>query len=353
MRDRHGKRARQLFANAFTFDVVNLPPPHSPERYIEALQVVEEANQYSVVIIDSASHEWEGEGGCLEIVDHLAATKFKGNKWGAWSDVTPRHQKFITRLAHCPLHIIVTARSKTETAQNDAGKVQRLGMKICQRDGFEYEFTIAIDILHDSHAAIPLKDNTGIFNPVDPEPVTAEHGKLLLEWLNEGISDQELIDRIIKKLEAASSLEVLQELYKTCYAEAKPLGNQAIYQVRAAKDRMKKDFEHQPAPEPLPTEGAPQAATPDAGQLLDEQMKAMNESDEANEQAAIEESEGFVLAQEQLLDELKACPTVDHAKRLWEQADTAVRWPLESEYMKILDQIAVAEHDNNEAAAGK
>lgn len=114
---------------------------------------------FEVIIIDSISHEWEGEGGCLEINDMIARTKFKGNTWGAWSETTPRHQKFIQTLTQSKCHIVTTSRSKTETAQVD-GKVKKIGLKEIQREGFEYELTLNFNIERDGHYAIASKDRT-------------------------------------------------------------------------------------------------------------------------------------------------------------------------------------------------
>lgn len=84
------------------------------------------------MILDSITHEWSGVGGCLEMVDALGKGKFKGNSWGAWSEVTPEHRKFIDAMLHSSINIIVTMRSKMETVQtNDGGKkkVEKLGLK--------------------------------------------------------------------------------------------------------------------------------------------------------------------------------------------------------------------------------
>jgi hypothetical protein len=107
-------------------------------------------------ILDSITHEWSGVGGCLEIVDKLSSTTFKGNSWGAWSQVTPRHRKFIDAMLQSSINIIVTMRSKMDTVQVDAGngkkKVEKVGMKAEQRDGIEYEFTTVLDLTHDNYA---------------------------------------------------------------------------------------------------------------------------------------------------------------------------------------------------------
>ena len=65
-----------------------------------------------VLIIDSISHEWEGKGGCLELNEKLAQAKYKGNTWSAWSETTPRHQKFIESIISAPIHVITTVRNK-------------------------------------------------------------------------------------------------------------------------------------------------------------------------------------------------------------------------------------------------
>lgn len=114
------------------FNVLELTAPFSPEKFIEAIKTCEDAGM-EAIIIDSVSHEWEGKGGCLEINDDLAKSKFKGNTWAAWSEVTPRHQKFIEAIVQSKAHIITTSRSKTDTAIVD-GKPKKVGIKDIQRE---------------------------------------------------------------------------------------------------------------------------------------------------------------------------------------------------------------------------
>jgi hypothetical protein len=169
------------------FRVIEFDPPFTPEAYIEAIDAAE-ADGADVIVIDSTSHEWDGPGGCLELVDEIARAKFRGNTWSAWSELTPRHRKFIDRMLSSKCHIIATARSKTETAQVDDGgrkKVVKLGMKSIGRDGTEFEFDVVLDIVHDGHFAVASKDRTGVFSG-DPKPITVDTGKRLAEWLNGG-----------------------------------------------------------------------------------------------------------------------------------------------------------------------
>ena len=179
------RSSASLYAEAFAFDTMDLPPPYTPERFIEAVAEAERAG-YDVVIIDSITHEWNGIGGCLEINETLAAAKYRGNTWSAWNETTPRHRAFLDKLMAANCHIIATMRSKTETAQVDDGnrkKVVKLGMKAEQREGTDFEFSIVLDLIHDGHYAVASKDRTGLFAKLDPAPITADTAKMLAAWL--------------------------------------------------------------------------------------------------------------------------------------------------------------------------
>jgi hypothetical protein len=182
----HGSAS--LYAHLLEFDTLELHPPYTPERYIAAIKAAEQAG-YDVIVIDSTTHEWSGSGGCLELNETTAKAKFSGNTWSAWNETTPRHRAFIDAMLQSSAHIIATGRSKTETAQqegtNGRKKVVKLGMKTEQRDGFEYEFTVVLDIVHDGHFATASKDRTGLFTG-DPQPITEQTGVKLREWLESG-----------------------------------------------------------------------------------------------------------------------------------------------------------------------
>jgi hypothetical protein len=204
-----------LYDTILPFDVIDLRPPFTPETYIEAIEAAEEAGA-DCIIIDSISHEWNGKGGCLELVDEIARAKFKGNTWSAYSEITPRHRAFIDRMLRSSAHIIATTRSKTETAQvNEGGrtKVVKLGMKAETRDGVEYEFTTCLSLVHDGHFAVAAKDRTGLFAG-DPKPITVETGRRIAEWLSGGkaVEDQAVIDGAKKAIADAVSVDVLDRL---------------------------------------------------------------------------------------------------------------------------------------------
>lgn len=175
----------ELYEDLVEFEHANIQPPYTPEKFIEVIKAAENAN-FDTLILDSITHEWSGVGGCLEIVDQLASTSFKGNSWGAWGQVTPRHRKFIDAMLRSSINIIVTMRSKMETVQtNDNGKkkVEKVGMKAEQRDGIEYEFTTVLDLTHDN-IAVATKDRSRLF--LEPRQLSEHDGVLLKQWLLSG-----------------------------------------------------------------------------------------------------------------------------------------------------------------------
>lgn len=178
----------ELYSHLGAYNYLPLNAPFTPENYTEAIRACEKAGM-EVIIIDSASHEWDGKGGCLESNELLGQTKFKGNNWAAWSVTTPRHQKFIEAITSSRCHVITTARSKTDTIQTEDKKIKKVGLKDIQREGFEYELTVAFNLDREGHYATASKDRTSLFIHRDPFVINEEIGQQLLQWAGSGVED--------------------------------------------------------------------------------------------------------------------------------------------------------------------
>lgn len=159
------------------YNVLTLAPPFEASKYISAIKMAEEAG-LEVVILDSITHAWAGEGGFLEKQGKIADKS--GNSWSAWRTVTPEHNRFIDAMLQSKIHVIATMRSKTEHVY-EGGKVKKLGMAPVAREGMEYEFSVVFD-MDQGHNATPTKDRTSIFDGQIFKP-SPETGKKLLKWL--------------------------------------------------------------------------------------------------------------------------------------------------------------------------
>jgi len=175
-----------LYEHLGAFNVIDLAPPFTPERYIQAIDACLKAGM-ECIIIDSSTHEWSGTGGCLEANDNLARAKYKGNTWSAWSETTPRHDAFVNKVLQSDVHIITCTRSKMETVMTDDKKVKKVGMKDIQREGWEYELTVSLNIDRDTHTVIASKDRTELFEGKQPFVITEATGQLIREWCEKGV----------------------------------------------------------------------------------------------------------------------------------------------------------------------
>lgn len=176
-----------LYSDLGSYKVLDLQAPYSPERYIQAIELCEKSG-IEVIIIDSASHEWNGSGGCLEIHEKL------GGRFQDWANVTPRHQAFINKILQSTCHIITTTRRKMDYSldigSNGKTKVVKHGTKEITRDGFEYELTINFELVNDNHLAKASKDRTGLFMNKPEFLITPQTGKVILDWCNAGTINQ-------------------------------------------------------------------------------------------------------------------------------------------------------------------
>lgn len=180
------------YADSYDYDYARLDAPFAPESYIEAIGEAYKAG-FRNIIVDSASHEWIGKGGCLEI--HTAVTNAdpKHNGYTAWEKVTPRHNRFIETIVRCPVNLILTLRGKDEyvleEGANGKKSPKKVGVGAQMRDGLEYECTVAFMVDQDTHYASATKDLNGMFQT--PHVITEETGVRLAQWSNSGASATE------------------------------------------------------------------------------------------------------------------------------------------------------------------
>src|SRR4030042_1297621 len=195
-----------LYAHLGNYKVLNLAKPFTPETYIEAVEVCEKAGM-EVIIIDSISAEWEGQGGILEIHGNMT-----GNTFTNWNKVTPRHNAFVQKMLQSPCHLIATIRSKQDyvlSEKNGKYVPEKVGLKGITREGLDYEFTVVLD-LDIRHNASASKDRTGMFMDKPQWIITEKTGQRIMEWCKAGVDINDLINIINQ----AKTVEELREIYK-------------------------------------------------------------------------------------------------------------------------------------------
>lgn len=202
-------KSADLYAHLGEYNVITLSAPFSPERYAEAIEKCENA-EMEVIIIDSLSHEWEGDGGILDTHSQMI-----GNSFTNWSKVTPRHNALVKRMLSSNAHIIATVRSKQEyvLAEKNGKQVpEKVGMKGIQRDGLEYDFTIVFE-LDITNSASCTKDRTQQFSKNIPYKLNEKIGERITMWCTQ-IKTKD--DKYIRDLiNICKSVDALKNLYQT------------------------------------------------------------------------------------------------------------------------------------------
>ena len=196
-----------LYSALGDYDICSISAPFSVQKYIEAIKTAENAG-YDVIIIDSLSHAWAGEGGLLDMQGKIADSGRK-NSFAAWREVTPYHNKLIDTMLASKCHIIATMRSKTDYVQveNERGRteIRKVGLAPVQRDGMEYEFGVVFD-LGINHVVNVSKDRTSLFDG-QTFKLSEDTGHMLKKWLDSGIDKQRAKSMYDKYMEKYNDAE--------------------------------------------------------------------------------------------------------------------------------------------------
>lgn len=203
------------------FSHIDLTPPYTTARYTKAIELLKESG-CEVILIDSLSHQWTGEGGLIET--HNSMT---GNSFQNWGKLSGETTDLIKALTSNDMHFLTTLRTKTEyvVEPNEKGKMapRKIGTKPVQKDDLEYEFIINFHIDID-HMAFPTKDNTALFSDA-ARLLNAESGAQLYRWLELGVDvkaelAKEKENKLARLIELAESSEENAQLVKSFEASA-------------------------------------------------------------------------------------------------------------------------------------
>ena len=223
----------KLYSDKVDFDVLELTPDtvgkdgvqgFSPKNFMDAIHEAEKA-KYDVIVVDSLTHAWEGEGGALDLVDQATARSQSKNSYVAWRDVTPMHRKMVDAILQSPCHVITTMRSQMdylmEKDNNGKTTVTKIGLAPIQRKGMEYEFTLVGDMTVE-HKLIIGKTRCDMMDGKVVTKPGVEFWMPFVAWLNEG-DKAPVIIKPVGKLSLKEVLDWASETYGTPETEAKEI----------------------------------------------------------------------------------------------------------------------------------
>lgn len=231
--DTEAGRAKH-YRSRFNFKHLDMTPPFTPERYLQAVKAAEQQG-FKAIVIDSMSHEYDGEGGLFDIHDAS-----NGTGPGKWKDAKRRHKKMMNGFLQTRSDLIFCLRAdeKIDLSQkDDRGKVmvQSQGWVPIQEKRFMYEMTLSLTMTPEApgvvnlHLPHKIQDQHRMsFNP--GEHVTAEAGKMLAAWArgeDTESPDKELWDQARRN--AQEGMVILKKYYNDVLtddqrAKLKPIG---------------------------------------------------------------------------------------------------------------------------------
>lgn len=176
--DTENKRG-SLYADRFPgFLIGDLFAPFSPQRYIDAIRQFQDAG-VEVLVIDSASHEWEGLGGCEEIAA-------KGGAVNGWKVAKAQHKLFMNTLLQCNMHVIMCFRAREKVDFTDTRNPVKLGIQPITEKNVLFEMTASMMMWDQGRSQSVIKcpeDLRGILGREDGY-ITREDGLALRKWVD-------------------------------------------------------------------------------------------------------------------------------------------------------------------------
>lgn len=171
----------------------SISAPFRPSKYADAIQAG--AQEFGVVVVDSMSHEWAGDGGCLDWHDEIMGDDQKKNLM-AWIDPKLAHKRMLTRLLQAPSHVILCFRAEPKVEVGPGGRIIPKP-SLTGLDGWipisekmlPYELTASFLLMADQPGVprpIKLQEQHRGMVPLDA-PLSEETGRLLGEWAAGGV----------------------------------------------------------------------------------------------------------------------------------------------------------------------
>lgn len=192
------------YADAFRFDHADLAPPFRPDRYAEAIIAADKAG-YPVIVLDSMSHVWAGDGGVLdwqeEELERMAGSDYgkrEACKMAAWIKPKTAHKHMVAKLLQVRAHLILCFRAEPKVEMvkvNGKWAIQPKQsptgldgwLPICEKN-LPYELTASFLLTADAPGVpkpIKLQAQHKALFPLDA-PITEESGRRIAEWARGG-----------------------------------------------------------------------------------------------------------------------------------------------------------------------
>lgn len=178
--NRRGSMYSDIFASPFL--IGDLVPPFTPARYAEAMREFAAAG-IEALVVDSMSHEHEGEGG-LEDIANRPNARGEPRKIADWITAKREHKKLMGVLLFLPCHVIACFRAREKTDFRDPSKPVNLGLQPITEKNVLFECSASFLLRNQGRQHDEIKLPECLRSILgQPGYFTEEHGKKLRDWV--------------------------------------------------------------------------------------------------------------------------------------------------------------------------
>lgn len=188
------------------YEYFSMQPPFSPQSYVDVIDAAEKAG-IDCLCIDSASHEWNGEGGYLDLKEEAIERMTGGSgdykkrercAMAAAGQVKPKtHAKFYARVCRSSMTIILCFRGKQKVQMGKGADGKTTiekddHMSAIQDSELIFEMLIAGEVFAVEKEGVPIggyfrtvKYSHPSIPPLLPkagEQVSVAHGEAIAKW---------------------------------------------------------------------------------------------------------------------------------------------------------------------------
>lgn len=248
------RRRMRHYADQHDFDIDDMAPPFRPMRFAEKIEDAEKAG-YGVLIIDSFSHEWDGDGGVLDWQSEILEQKVTNakeraqkdnetfNEWkvrealkiGSWAEPKGRergHGALMRVLLQTNMHLVLClrAKEKIEIVKEKGKTVVRPHSSAAGLDGWvpiteeqvPFEATFSFMFFAGKSAGVPvpikLQGQHQDFFPLD-RTMSEKSGELVAAWARGGVAKADskaaaTLDECLRAFDAAVDKVTLEAAWR-------------------------------------------------------------------------------------------------------------------------------------------
>lgn len=173
---------------------LDLQPPFSPEKYSAAFKFCEQQGA-NVIVVDSMSHVWEGEGGVLDAAESAKSSSGKALQ-GLAKFKAPKiaHKRMSNNLIRGAIPVIFCLRAKDAVKQVGNGndmQIVPLGWQPIAEKNFVFEMTVDLHMTKDGTYDLATSKTIpeALRNYIKPDgKVNEAMGAAIAAWCGSGVA---------------------------------------------------------------------------------------------------------------------------------------------------------------------